>query len=304
MALTLARRATLAGLLCFFLLPAAQARLVLRDDDGVTVSLAAPAQRIVTLAPHLTDALLALGAGTQIVGVADDHEQRGAHARSLGGFPVVADAGSISYERVLAQRPDLVLAWGDGTPRAWVAQLRAQGLQVFVLHARRLDDLAHDVERLGRLSGREVAAVRQAAVIRAQLVALGRDFGSGPRLRYFHEVWRQPLYTLNGGHLLSQALALCGADNIVPAGPVAAPLVSPEFVLKENPDFLVFSEEEATASRAWWGRFSSLAAVQRQQWLVLADKRLTRPGPGMLSAIRPVCAQIAIWRKRGDIKQR
>lgn len=304
MALILRRPALLAGLLLLLSCTATHAGLQLKGDDGVTVSLAAPAQRIVTLAPHFTDALLALGAGGQIVGAADDHEQRGAHATSLGGFPVVSDAGSISYERVLALRPDLVLAWGDGTPRAWVAQLRAHGLPVVVLNPLRLDDLARDVERLGRLSGREPAAAQQSAAIRAQLAALDREHGAGPRLRYFHEVWRQPLYTLSRNHMLSQALARCGADNIVPAGPVSAPLVSPEFVLRENPEVLVFSEEEAAAGRAWWSRFPSLAAVQRQQWLVLADKRLTRPGPGMLSALPPVCAQIAIWRKRAAIKQR
>lgn len=296
------RASVLCLLLCFSF--PAEARLELTDADGVALVLSAPAQRIVTLAPHLTDSLIALGAGAQIVGVVDDHEQRGAHDRSLGGFPVVADAGSVSYERVLALKPDLVLAWGDGTPRAWVAQLRRQGLNVFVLQARRLEDIAGEVELLGRLSGRNAAARPQAQAIRAQVAALARDFGGSPRLRYFHQVWRQPLYTLDGDHLLSQALARCGADNIVAPGPVAAPLVSPEFVLKENPDMIVFSAEEAEASRAWWSRFPALTAVRRQRWLVLEDKRLTRPGPGMLSAIRPVCSQIAIWRKRGDLKQR
>jgi iron complex transport system substrate-binding protein len=295
-----------AGLLCLLLscIPLAEARLKLTDADGTTVAMAGPAQRIVVLAPHLTDSLVALGARKQIVGVVDDHEQRGAHARSLSGFPVVADAGSINYERMVALQPDLVLAWGDGTPRAWVAQLRRQGLAVAVLRARTLDDMAGEVELLGRLSGHDAAASRQAQAIRAQIAALTQDFARTPRLRYFHQVWRQPLYTLSGDHLLSQALARCGADNIVPPGPVAAPLVSPELVLRENPDLILFSAEDAGASRRWWERFSALTAVRRAQWLVLADRRLTRPGPGMLSAIRPVCAQIAIWRKRTDVKQR
>lgn len=296
-----------AGLLCLLLFccfPLAEARLELTDADGTPVAMPGPAQRIVVLAPHLTDSLVVLGARAQIVGVVDDHERRGAHTRSLSGFPVVADAGSINYERVFALQPDLVLAWGDGTPRAWVAQLRRQGLAVFVLHARTLDDMASEVELLGRLSGRDAAASAQAQAIRAQIAALTQDFAGAPRLRYFHQVWRQPLYTLSGNHLLSQALARCGADNIMPPGPVAAPLVSPELVLRKNPDLILFSAEDAGTSRAWWERFPALTAVRRAQWLVLADKRLTRPGHGMLSAIRPVCAQIAIWRKRADVKQR
>lgn len=298
------RRAGLALCLLLGLFPLAPARAASTGADGAPLPATVPARRIVSLAPHLTDALLSLGARAQIVGVVDDHERRGAHARSLTGLPVVADAASLNYERVLAARPDLVLAWGDGTPRAWVAQLRRHGLTVVVLQARRLEDLATEVELLGRLSGHEAAAREQAAAIRAALDALGRDAGSGPRLRYFLEAWRQPLYTLGGDHLLSQALARCGGDNIMPAGPVAAPLVNAEFVLRENPDVLLFTGEAAAGGPAWWGRFDSLAAIRQEQWLVLADRRLTRPGPGMLSAIQPVCAQFAIWRNRAAIKQR
>lgn len=278
----------------------------LTDADGLSLSLslAAPAQRIVTLAPHFTDALLALGARAQIVAVADDHEQRGAHGRSLSGYPVISDAASINYERILGLKPDLVLAWGSGTPRAWITQLRRLGLPVFVMEPRTLADIAREIEQLGLLSGHEAAARQQAEAIRMRIHQLAHDAGKGPRLRYFYQVWRQPLYSLGGHHPLSQALALCGADNIVPPGPVAAPLLSPEFVLGQNPDVMLFNRDEAAASVAYWSRFPTLRAMRARQWLVLDDKRLTRPGPGMLSAIAPVCAQIAMWRKRSDIKER
>ena len=127
---------------------------------------------------------------------------------------------------------------------------------------------------------------------------------NGARLRFFYQAWRQPLYSLQGGHLLSQALARCGADNILPPGPVAAPLVSPEFVLRENPDILFLSEDEAGESRAFWSRFPSLTAVRERHVMVLDDPRLTRPGPAMLSAVEPVCAQISTWRKRNGVNPR
>lgn len=291
-------RVVLLGLLALLAGGPARAELRLVDSENRTLVLAAPAQRIVTLAPHFTDTLLGFGARSQIAAVVDDHEQRGAHATSLSGFPVVADAASINYEKVLALKPDLVLAWGSGTPRAWIAQLRRLGLPVFVLEAKRLDDIARELEQIGQLSGHETEGRRQAAQVRAQLRRLAERYGAGPRLRYFHQVWRQPLYSLNAGHLLSQALALCGADNIVPAGPVAAPLVSPEFVLQRNPDLLIFNGADAADSIAYWSRFARLAAVQRRQWLALDDRRLTRPGADMPAAVEAVCAQIASWRKR------
>lgn len=291
-------------LLALLLLSPALAASRLPGADGVDVALAAPAGRIVSLAPHLTDTLLALGARAQIAGVVDDHEQRGAHARSREGLPLVGDAAGLNFEVVLALRPDLVLAWGSGTPRAWIERLRTLGLPVLVLESRQLADLPREIILLGQASGRDVVARQQAGALRLQLARLAAEGGEGPRLRYFYQAWRQPLYSLNAGHLLSQALALCGADNIIAAGPVAAPLVSPELVLRENPDFLLFSATDADASQAYWGRFESLHAVQQRQWLALDDRRLTRPGPGMLSAVQSVCRQISIWRKRNSIKPR
>lgn len=291
-------RLALAGLLLsVFPLPA-HAGIRLVDAEGRTLQLAAPAQRIVTLAPHLTEILLGLGARRQIVAVGDDHEQRGAHATSLSGFPVVSDAASINYERVMALKPDVVLAWGTGTPQAWIAQLRRLGLPVFVVEARTLDDMAVQLEQLAELSGQQAAGAMQATALRAQIRALAQRYGPGPRLRYFYQVWRQPLYSLHGGHLLSQALALCGADNVVPAGSVAAPLLSPEFVLQQNPDVLLFNRSDAADSITYWRRFPRLAAVREQRWLGLDDRRLTRPDAGMVAAVEPVCAQFASWRKR------
>lgn len=281
-------------------LPAAlaQAALSVPGADGVAVQLPVPASRIVSLAPHLTDTLLALGARARIVGVIDDHEQRGRHARSRDGLPVVGDAGGLNYEVLLALRPDLVLAWGAGTPQVWVGRMRELGLTVLVLDSRRLEDIPRETELLGQAAGRVEVARVQAAAQRAQLARLGQGGGNGPRLRYFWQAWRQPLYSLHGGHLLSQGLARCGADNILPPGPVAAPLVSPELVLREDPDLLFFAAGSAAESEAYWSRFASLRAVRARQWLVVADPRLTRPGPGMLSALEPVCSQISTWRKK------
>ena len=287
-----------------FLAAPARADIRLTDDSGQVVQLPQPARRIVVLAPHLTDMLVALGASAQIAGVVDDHEVRGAHARSLGGFQVVADSASLNVEQLLLLRPDVVLAWGSGTPRTWVARLRRLGLPVLVLEAHRLDDMAEEITLLGRISGHEEAAARQAAALRAELQALRLRYATGGRVRFFYQVWPEPLYSLNAGHLLSQAFALCGADNIVPDGPVASPLINPEYVLATDPDVIVFPVASAPAARAFWSRFPALRAVRLQHWLAVDDRRLTRPGPDMLSAMEPVCAQLGRWRGGAAAKSR
>lgn len=274
--------------------------VTLVDADGKSMVLPQAAQRIVSLAPHLTDILLSLGARAQMVGVSDDHENRGAHAASLTGLPVISDAASINYEKLLFVRPELVLAWGSGTPRSWIEQIRYLGIPVFVMEARHLPDIAVQIEQLGILSRHENAAQAQATAFRQRMQRMQQRYQKGARLTYFYQAWSQPLYTLHAGHLLSQALALCGADNVVAAGPVPAPLINPEFVIRADPDVIMFAATDTAGSRAYWSRFPRLQAVSAKHLLVVDDKRLTRPGPDMLSAIETVCGQLAPWRAGRD----
>lgn len=294
--------------LCFFLAlvfsASAHATITVADADGKQIILPQAAQRMVSLAPHLTDILLTLGARAQMVGVSDDHESRGAYAKSLTGLPVVSDAASVNYEKLLTLKPDLVIAWGSGTPRNWIAQIRHLGIPVFVVEEKHLPELAVQIEQLGRLSGHEAAAQQQADAFRRRIQALPQRYQSGPRLSYFYQVWSQPLYSLHAGHLLSQALALCGADNIVKAGPVIAPLINPEFVLGADPDVIMFGAVDAASSRAYWSRFPRLRAVSAQHLLPVDDRGLTRPGPDMLSAVEAVCARLAPWRAAKSGKSR
>lgn len=273
---------------------AAPSESVAADRQGTSTT--PSPMRLVSLAPHITDMLVALGAGAQVVGVVDDHESRGAHDKSLSGFPVVADAFAINEERLLSLRPDLVIVWNEGTPAARVARLERLGFRVHVLKTPRLEDIAGQVEHLGRLVGRADQGLRQAKVFRDKLLQMRMQYGSGPRVRYFYQVWRQPLYSLHGGHLLSQALALCGADNILPAGKIEAPLVTPEFVIHANPDVIFFGQDDAAASRTFWTRFPSMKAVRQRHLVAISDQRLARPGPQLLEAVEPLCRQLQSWR--------
>ncbi len=281
------------GLCCTGL---SQAAITLIDDAGRPLTLAAPAQRIVSLAPHITDMLLQLQARPQIVGVADDHELPAAYQRSRTGLPVVADAHNLNEERLAALKPDLVLIWRSGTPAARAERIEAR-YPVFYIEPRTLDGIATNLEALGQLTGREAEATVAAQGVRRELTQLRQAYRPGKRLRAFYEVWLQPLYTVQGQHLISQGLSLCGADNIMPAGQLAAPLVNLEFVLAARPEVIFFGARQQETSRRFWSRFSSLPAVQRQQLLSVDADTLGRPGPALIKALRPLCASLAAWRR-------
>jgi iron complex transport system substrate-binding protein len=280
LALVIALAITVAG--------AAHARVAVIDDEGRTVELAQTARRIVSLAPHLTEQLFAIGAGDLIVGTTDFADFPEA-AKSL---PRVARAHSVDLERVSAARPDLVLVWGSGFPPATVDAVRRLGVPTFVSEPGRLADIATSLERLGMLTGR--SAERAAAAFNAKLDALRERYRGRREVRIFYQVWNDPLMTLGGRHVVSEAIALCGGRNVFAELAPIAPRVSTEAVLAADPEVIVTAEPGAQPSGALavWRRFGRITAVRRDLLVTLDADRINRHGPRIVDEIAVLCEAI------------
>jgi len=275
-------------LLALALAGAAQARVAVVDDDGRTVELAQPARRIVSLAPHLTEQLFAIGAGDLIVGTTDFAD----FPEAARGLPRVARAHSVDLERVSAARPDLVLVWGSGFPPATVDAVRRLGVPTFVSEPARLADIATSLERLGALTGR--SPERAAAAFNAKLAALRDRYRGRREVRVFYQVWNDPLMTLGGRHVVSEGIALCGGRNVFADLAPIAPRVSTEAVLAADPEVIVTAEPGARPSDAlaMWQRFGRISAVRRNLLVTLDADRINRHGPRIVDEIAVLCEAI------------
>jgi iron complex transport system substrate-binding protein len=190
-----------------------QAEVAVRDDYGNTVRLAAPAARIVSLAPHLTELVYAAGAGARMVG-AVEYSDFPPPAREL---PRVGSDAHISLEAVLAVRPDLIVAWPNpGSVRA-INRLAEIELPVFRSEPRELEDIATTLERLGTLAGTGSKAQHAARAFRTRRADLERRYAGRPKVRVFYQVWDRPLLTVNGDHVISKVIGLCGGENVLRA---------------------------------------------------------------------------------------
>lgn len=267
---------------------AAHAQVAAIDDEGRAVELAQPARRIVSLAPHLTEQLFAIGAGDLIVGTTDFADFPEA-AKSL---PRVARAHSVDLERVSAARPDLVLVWGSGFPPATIDAVRRLGVPTFVSEPRRLADITTSLERLGTLTGR--SAERSAGAFDAKLAALRERYSGRREVRVFYQVWNDPLMTLGGRHVVSEAIALCGGRNVFADLAPIAPRVSTEAVLAADPEAIITAEPGARPSGvlATWQRFGRISAVRRNLLVTLDADRINRHGPRIVDEIAVLCEAI------------
>ena len=260
------------------------------DDTGAAVELPAPAQRIVTLAPHAAELVAAAGAAARLVAVGARTDQP-PRARDL---PVVGDANAIDVERIVALAPDLVVTWPWTSP-AQVARLRDRGIPVFTTAPRTIDSIAGDIERLGALAGTDAAAARSAGAFRARLAALADGARSRQHVRVFYQLSDAPLYTIGAGHTITQAIALCGGENVFGTLPVPAPVVNVEEVLAQAPALVVAGTEGARRPR-WlddWRRWPALPAARDTGLAVVDADLLHRPGPRFVEGVAQLCAAIA-----------
>lgn len=266
---------------------AAQAVQVI-DGRGATVRLAQPARRIITLTPHLTELAFAAGAGAQLAGVARFSNYPEA-ARQL---PVVGDAAQFDTESLLALKPDLVLAWKNGTPAAVVTRLESVGLPVFVLESVRLEDVARGIDAIAILAGTRKEGARARDAYNAGLRDLRARRYSGAPVRVFYEIWPQPLMTVNDAHIISDVVVLCGGANIFGALRPLTPEVSREALLAAHPEVALggSSAETATGFAARWaGLPLPLGTIPVHH---IAPDLIQRPTPRLLEGARLVCAHL------------
>jgi iron complex transport system substrate-binding protein len=278
------------GALAALLAIAGAAGIVALDDLGHRVTLARHPTRIVSIAPGSTEMLFAAGAGERVIATVE-YSVDPPEARRL---PRIGDAHALDMERLVALRPEVVVAWPGGNNAAQVAKIGQLGIRLYLQRVDRLADLPGSLRRLGVLAGTEQAAEKAAAALTARLAALERRYAERPRLSVLLQVWDRPIYTVGGGQLMSDALQLCGADNIFGDLRELGPAVEIEAVIARDPEMIIAvgPPESAREWLAAWKRFRSMRAVRAGRLVAFDDGRLSRLGPGVVDATESLCAVI------------
>ena len=275
--------------------PTADAPRPVSDDLGSTVDVARPPLRIVSLTPGATEMLFAAGAGAQLIATVEYSSEPPA-ARAV---PRIGDVAAIDLERLVALRPQVVIAWPAGGNPAQRAKIAALGIPLYQQQVARLSDLPGSLRRLGVLAGTEAVAGQAAAALEARLEALERTYAAPvagrPRPTVLLQVWNRPVYTVGGRHLMSDALGLCGARNVFADLPEPGPLIDTEAVIARNPDIILAAAPpgEGAAWVADWQRFPSLAAVRNHRVVAFENQALSRLGPSVLDGTEELCRTIA-----------
>jgi iron complex transport system substrate-binding protein len=260
-----------------------------RDDTGATVKVDASC-RIVSLAPGTTAMLYGAGAGHCLIGTIA-HSKEPAEAASV---PVIGDAETLDFERLLALRPTVVVVAVDVVQRARIDRIRALGIPVYQVHVTELAGMPASLRRLGALTGTAAKAETAAHALDSELASLRTRYERRAPIRVLYQIWDRPIYTVGGRHVITDALRLCGATNVFEELATAAPAITRESVLARDPE-LILASAPAESANLWlaeWRRYPSMSAVRNGRLVVYSDERIDRMGPSVIDATAHLCKVI------------
>ena len=272
---------------------AAQA-VTVQDDAGNSVTLARPARRVISTAPHITELLFAAGGGERVVGVMSYSDYPEAAKR----IPVIGSDAQIDMERLLALRPDLLVVWQTGNTERQLAQLKSLGIPIFYSEPKKLEQVATSLTRLGQLLGTDATAQAAARDYRQKVARLTSTYAQRPPVKVFYQIWEKPLFTLNGEHIVSDVLRVCGGRNVFAGLKVTATSVSTEAVLQENPEAVIGGERhDGQAGINIWKQYQGLLAVQRNNLFMLDSELLVRAAPRIADGAAVLCEKLETARQ-------
>lgn len=291
-------RLSLSAFICGSIAFAVAAQPVsVKDDRGKVVTLNRPVQRIVTLAPHLTELAYAAGAGEKLVGVARHSDYPAAAAR----IPRVGDAVRVDVEAILALKPDLVLAWRSGNPPAEVGRLEQIGLPVLATEPARLSDIPRLLRAIGTLAGSGGHAQMAATEFEGEIQALRERYAKARRIRMFYVIWHKPLLTVNGAHLISEIISLCGGENVFADLGQLTPNITLEALIAARPAAILGGASAGGAkgfAEQW--RATAVPPLRDLPAHYIDPDLIQRPTPRIVGGVKAVCSALEdVRRNRG-----
>jgi iron complex transport system substrate-binding protein len=268
----------------------AASELLVVDDNGAEVRLSGPAKRIISLAPNITEVLFHIGAGEQIVG-ADEYSNYPPAAKEIQR---VSNYAAANYELILSLKPDLVIAWQSGNGDKIIEPLRKLGITVFVVETREIEQVPNLFRRFGKLSGQDKIAEKRALEFTERLKKLRTTNAKKLPVRTFYQIWDEPLITLNGKHMVSSVIELCGGVNIFADAIPLVPYVNIESVVAADPQVIIAggSQDEQPHWFKSWQKWSGISAVIKSQIYLIPADLMQRHSVRILDGAEMMCGYL------------
>ncbi|WP_181952345.1 vitamin B12 ABC transporter substrate-binding protein BtuF [Yersinia canariae] len=247
--------------------------------------LALAAERVISLSPSTTELAYAAGLGDKLVAVSAYSD----YPEAAKKLEHVASWQGVNVERILALKPDLILAWRGGNPQRPLDQLASFGIPIFYSDPVNIDQIADDLDKLAQHSPHPEQAHQAAEQLRQEVIELRNNNARSQPLRTFLQFGTQPLFTSSEHTLQSEVISLCGGENIFAGSRVPWPQVSREQVMTRQPQVIVVSGDKSQADNIhtfWQPQLTVPVITLNEDWF-------NRAGPRIVLAAKQLCQQMA-----------
>ncbi|ALR16489.1 vitamin B12 ABC transporter substrate-binding protein BtuF [Vibrio natriegens] len=244
-----------------------------------------PAQRVISLAPHATEIAYAAGLGDKLIAVSEMSD----YPEQANKLEKVSNYQGIKLERIIALRPDLVIAWPSGNPAKELEKLAQFDVPIYYSTSSSLMDIANNIEQLSQYSENPQIGQKAADDFRTQLNVLKDKYNTEDKVRYFYQLSEKPIITVAGKNWPSEVFSFCGGENIFYSAGSPYPQVSIEQIITRQPD-VIFTSRHAMSSDGMWSEWKNEVPALKDGhiWSLNADW-INRPTPRTLNAITEVC---------------
>ena len=264
-----------------------RAEVSVKDYRGTEIHLMQPAQRVIGMSPHVVENIYSAGAAQRLIAVMSYSNFPEAALQ----LPVVGDYNRTNYELITELKPDLIVVWNSGRYLDVVKKLRSLGFQVYVDEPHKLEDVARSIRDMGKLMGTEEISVAAAEQYMQRLVKMRKQYSQRSVMSVLYQVQMNPLQTLNGDHIISDVIDLCGGQNIFANEKALSPKINIEAVIANNPEVIIGGGLAAEQSEwlAAWKHWPVIEAVKQQQVYAITPDIISRHTVRLLDGAHLMC---------------
>ncbi|MBB1309962.1 cobalamin-binding protein [Pseudoalteromonas sp. SR41-8] len=246
--------------------------------------------RIIALAPHIVENLYTIGAGEQIVGTVEYAD----FPAAANDIPRIGGHQGIQIEKLLALKPDLVLAWKTGSKTEDLARIKSFGIDIIYSDASEVDKVPNELRRLGELTGREQSAEQAALEFEQKIAVIKAKQQGKSKVAVFYQLWAEPMMTVGKNTWINQLIEICQGRNVFASSRTDYPLISIENVIVAKPEIIILPNEKSQAQQTVidWTQWPEVPAVKHHQFISVNADLLHRFTTRMLDGLADMCTKI------------
>jgi iron complex transport system substrate-binding protein len=262
------------------------------DEAGRSVEVKGPPQRIVSVAPSVTEILFALGLGDRVAGVSVycQFPPEALKKEKIGGYI------NPSLEKIVALKPDLVMGIAEGDLKSFVDKLAGLKIPVYIANPQNVAEVLTSIQKIGEVTFSSPSARKIVAGMKERIQEIQGRVRGRPLFRVLHILNFDPLISAGKGTFVDDLIRLAGGRNLAEKALGRYPRFSMEEVLAQDPEVILLasmkSQDPMTEQRQWWGRWKTISAVKHGRIYVLDSDLIHRPSPRIVDGLEQVARAI------------